>query len=316
MRLNVMLEPQEGMTYAAILAIAQRTETLGFEGLYRSDHYKSVADRDERGSTDAWATLAGLARETDRIRLGTLVSPVTFRAAGNLAKTVATVSEMASGGRIDVGMGTGWLASEHTQHGFPFEDLGTRFRRLEEHLQALRGLWSSQIERFTLDGEFVRIRDARFEPKPDPTPRIIVGGRGPVRTPRLAARYADELNSAFLSPQECASQRKALRTACEDLGRDPQALTYSTMTGCLVGATVAEFHARARRLQELSGDTRPLNAYLRDLEDAWVLGTPDQAAERLAEFAAAGVERIMLQHQLFDDLDMLDVVAQLLVSSP
>ncbi len=308
MRLNVMIEPQEGMTYADILAVARRTEELGLDGLYRSDHYKSVAGRDEHGSTDAWATLAGLARETNRIQLGTLVSPVTFRTAGNLAKTVATVSEMAGGGRIELGMGTGWLESEHVQHGFPFEDLRTRYRRLEEHLQVVRGLWDRD---FTFEGEFVTIRDGRFTPKPDPMPRIIVGGTGLGRTPALAARYADELNGVYLSPLECAKQREALRAACGAAGRAPDTVGYSAMTGCLIGLDAEDFHARARRLQALLEDTRPLETFLHDLEETWVLGTPDQAAGRLAELAEAGVERVMLQHLVFDDLDMLDVIAQL-----
>ncbi|MGH8930655.1 MAG: LLM class flavin-dependent oxidoreductase [Egibacteraceae bacterium] len=314
MRLNVMIEPQEGMTYADILAVARRTEELGLDGLFRSDHYKSVTGRDEHGSTDAWATLAGLARETNRIQLGTLVTPVTFRTAASLAKTVATISEMAGGGRVELGMGTGWLGwleSEHVQHGFPFEDLRTRYDRLEEHLQVVRGLWDPAVERFTFDGEFVTIRDGRFAPKPDPTPRIIVGGRGLDRTPTLAARYADELNGVYLSPPECAKQREALRAACDAAGRDPDTVGYSAMTGCLVDLDTEDFHARARRLQALSEDTRPLEAFLHDLEEAWVLGTPDQAAGRLAELAEAGVERVMLQHLLFDDLDMLDVIPQL-----
>jgi F420-dependent oxidoreductase-like protein len=311
MQLNVMLEPQEGMTYVEILAVAQRTEACGFAALYRSDHYKSVAARGEEPSTDAWATLAGLARETSRIALGTMVSPVTFRPAGNLAKVVATVAEMAGTldgePRVHLGLGTGWLETEHRQHGFPFEDLATRFRRLEEHLQVITGLWEQ--DSFSFDGEFEQLAEARFRPHPRPRPRIIVGGRGKSKTPTLVARYADEFNTAFASPQQCRELRGALHDACEREGRDPAGVTFSLMTGCLVGATGEEVQARARRLQQRSGNDAPVGEYLDKLRQAWVVGTPEEAAQRLGELAEDGVQRVMLQHQLYDDLDMLDLVA-------
>ena len=314
MRYNVMLEPQEGLTYAEILAVAQRAESLGFEGCYRADHYKSVAGRDERGSTDAWATLAGLARETERIVLGTMVSPATFRPAGNLAKVVATVAEMAGtvdgAPRIHLGLGAGWLEEEHRQHGFPFESLDARFRRLEEHLAVVRGLFDPAAAPFDFDGEFERLEGATMLPHPDPRPRIIVGGRGLRRTPRLAATYADELNVVFTSPEETAQRARALATACERAGREPGSVTLSLMTGCLVGADEDDFRRRAERLKAISGDGRPFEEWLADLEGAWVLGTPERAAARLGELAEVGVERIMLQHQLPDELDMLDVVAE------
>jgi F420-dependent oxidoreductase-like protein len=311
MRLNVMLEPQEGLSYTDILAVARQAEALGFEGLYRSDHYASVMGGEARGSTDAWATLAGLAVQTSRIRLGTMVSPVTFRPAGNLAKVVATVAGMTDGARIDLGMGTGWLETEHRQYGFPFEDVGTRFRRLEEQIQVVRGMWHSGGAPFDFDGEFEHIEGSRFLPPPDPVPRIVVGGRGMRRTPALAARYADELNGNFFSPAECARQREALHAACRDLGRDPAEVPYSLMTGCVVGATTGELHARVRRLQERSGDRRPVEEYVADRAGSWVIGTPDQARAHLRELGEAGVERVLLQTLLADDLDMLAVAAEL-----
>lgn len=311
MRLSVMLEPQEGLSYAQIRALALRAEAVGFPSLYRSDHYASVAERHGRSSTDAWATLAGLARETDRITLGTMVSPVTFRPAGNLAKVVATVAEMAGARdgapRIHLGMGTGWLEMEHRQYGFPFEDLATRFRRLEEHLVVVRGLWDPEQDPFSFSGEFVTIESARFAPVPEPRPRIIVGGKGKKRTPALAARYADEMNAAFVSPQQCRELRAALDAACAAEGRDPASIPLTVMTGGLVGASQSDFQDRARRTFEAIGKGA-LDEWLDGLSAVWVLGGPEQAAQRLGEFADAGATGVLLQIQMPDDLDMLDAV--------
>jgi alkanesulfonate monooxygenase SsuD/methylene tetrahydromethanopterin reductase-like flavin-dependent oxidoreductase (luciferase family) len=333
MRINLMIEPQEGMTYTDILTLARHAEDLGFEGLYRSDHYASVFGQGAVGSTDAWATLAGLARETQRIVLGTLVSPVTFRPAANLAKVVATVAEMAgtsplgaedpSGSsrgdrlataarapRVHLGIGTGWLATEHTTYGFAFEDLGTRFRRLEEHLQILRGLWDSRREPFSFDGKFERIKEAHFLPRPEPRPRIIVGGRGPVKTVRLAVLYADELNSPSATPEECSKLRAVLEAACERHGRDPSTITFSLMTGCLVGATVDDFQARERRLEKLAASYPRLREHRERLAIRGIVGTPERAVDRLGQLAEAGVQRVMMQHLFHDDLDLLNVVAE------
>jgi alkanesulfonate monooxygenase SsuD/methylene tetrahydromethanopterin reductase-like flavin-dependent oxidoreductase (luciferase family) len=311
MRLSIMLEPQEGLSYAQQLAVAQRAESTGFAGFYRSDHYSSVGGRTGVASTDAWVVLAGLARQTERITLGTMVSPVTFRPAGNLAKVVATVAEMAGTvdgrPRVHLGMGTGWLETEHLQHGFPFEDIGTRFRRLEEHLAVVRGLWDPDAEPFDFDGEFVSIRQARFAATPRPRPRVIVGGSGRRRTPRLAVRYADELNTAFQSPAGCHEMRAALDAACEEFGRDPASIPLTLMTGCIVGASHAAFRARAERVHAAVG-SGDLDTWLDSLTGEWVLGGPEQAADRLGDLAAAGVTGVLLQHQHPDDLDMLDAV--------
>lgn len=312
MRLSVMLEPQEGLSYAQILAVAQRAEAVGLDGFYRSDHYSSVADRVGQPSTDAWTTLAGLARETTTITLGTMVSPATFRPAGNLAKVVATVAEMAGtvdgAPRVHLGMGTGWLETEHRQHGFPFEDLSTRFRRLEEHLQVIRGLWDPARDPFSFDGEFVTIDDARYAPAPDPRPRIIVGGAGRRTTPRLAATYADELNTTFSGPDTCRDMRAAMDRACEDRDRDPASLPLTLMTGCVVGASTADFHERAQRVHAAVG-SGDLEGWLDDLRGEWIIGGPQEAAEHLGRLADAGVTGVLLQHHAPDDLDMLDAVA-------
>ena len=319
MRINLMIEPQEGMTYSDILSLVRHAEDLGFEGVYRSDHYTSVFGRVEVGSTDAWATLAGLVRETERIVLGTLISPATFRPAANLAKVVATVAGMAGSvrhspdgpsSRVHLGMGTGWLAVEHDQYGFPFGDLGTRFRRLEEHLQVVRGLWDPAREPFTFEGEFEQVRKARFAPRPDPPPRVIVGGRGRLKTVPLAVRYADELNCPSATPEECRELRGVLDDACKLEERDPSTMGFSLMTPCVVGATEKEFRARVGRLEALAGSAPGLVDYLDRVAVRGVIGAPEQAADRLGRLAEAGVERVMLQHLLYDDLEMLDLVAE------
>lgn len=311
MRLSVMIEPQEGLAYDQILAVARRAEAVGFAGFYRSDHYSSVADRVGVASTDAWATLAGLARDTSTITLGTMVTPVTFRPAGNLAKLVATVAEMAGTldgqPRVHLGMGTGWLETEHRQHGFPFEDLATRFRRLDEHLRVIRGLWDPQRDPFSFDGEFVEIDDAHFAPTPTPTPRVIVGGVGKRKTPRLAARFADELNTVFQSPQGCRDMRAAMDAACEAEGRDPAGLPLTLMTGCLVGSSQTDFRARATRIHEAIG-SGDLDTWIDELRGTWIIGGPQQAADHLGRLADVGVTGVLLQHQAPDDLDMLDTI--------
>jgi alkanesulfonate monooxygenase SsuD/methylene tetrahydromethanopterin reductase-like flavin-dependent oxidoreductase (luciferase family) len=335
MRINLMIEPQEGMTYTELLALARRAEALGFEALYRSDHYASVFDREEVGSTDAWATLAGLARDTHRIMLGTLVSPATFRPPAQLAKVVVTVAEMAGtasrapdellgsapgwsaaaagASRVHLGLGTGWLASEHLQYGFPVDDVATRFRRLEELLQVVRGLWDPSQDPFSFEGEFERLVEARFVPKPNPRPRIIVGGRGRTKTMRLAVTYADELNIPSATPAECRELRDALYAACERYRRSPSTITFSLMTGCLVGATERELRARAARLEKLASGYPRLADYRRRVAVRGIVGTPEEAAERLGQLAQVGVERIMLQHLLHDDLELLDLVAEEIV---
>jgi alkanesulfonate monooxygenase SsuD/methylene tetrahydromethanopterin reductase-like flavin-dependent oxidoreductase (luciferase family) len=316
MRVHTMFEAQEGMTYDDLLAAARRTESAGLDGLYRSDHYASVGGRETPGSTDAWATLAGLAREVPRITLGTLVSPVTFRRAGNLAKTVATVAGMAGttpdgAPRIHLGFGTGWLEAEHRQHGFPFEDIRTRFRRMEEHLEVVRGLWDPDRDPFAFSGDFLTVSGARFRPKPEPRPRIIVGGNGLRTTPRLAATYADELNLVFQPPEGVAERRRALDDACDAVGRDPGDVQLTVMTGCIVGRTKEEFTDRAHQLHGRTGADRPFDDWLGELRGARVLGTLDEAAAHLAALRESGAEGVALQHQLFTDLEMIDLLGEL-----
>lgn len=312
MRLAVMLEPQFGLTYDEQLGVARDAERLGFHALYRSDHYGAGGDGDEPGSTDAWAVLAGLARETSTLRLGTLVSPATFRRAGNLAKVVATVAEMAGAhpagtSRVDLGMGTGWMEREHTTHGFPFGTLAERFRRLEEQLQVVRGLWDPTAQPFTFAGAFEHVEDARSAPAPDPVPRVVLGGMGPRRTPRLAARYAEEWNTMLATPDDCAARRAALDEACAAEGRDPIPLTL--MTPGLVGRSTDEVRARAARVLERLGRDADAGGYLARVAEIGLAGTPDAVVDRLGAYADAGVESVMLQHLAVDDTDMVELIA-------
>ena len=312
-----MLEPQIGMTYDEQLAFARRVEAVGLYALYRSDHYSSGQEGDDGvGSTDAWAVLAGLARETSQLRLGTLVTPATFRTVGNLAKTVATVSDMAGpapdgGPRVELGMGTGWMQIEHERHGFDFGSLDLRFRRLEEHLEVLTRFWDPAAQPFDYRGDFVTTSGSRFYPVPRPRPRLLVGGAGMRRTPLLAARFAAELNAVFLDPDQCREQRAALDEACRAIGRDPRDVAYSVMTRCIVGRDEDDFRARASRYHQRAGGKGSLDDWLAQMHPAWITGTLDQAAQQLAAFAEAGVEAVMCQHLLVDDLDMLDLVARL-----
>lgn len=311
MDISLMLEPQIGMSYGQILAMARAAEDAGLHGMYRSDHYHEFS-RDGVDATDAWATIAGLARETDELVLGTLVSPATFRRVGNLARVVGTCAEMAGntasdGTRIHLGLGTGWHEPEHRQQGFPFEDLDTRFRRMEEHAQVLRGLWDAARQPFDFDGNFVTIRGAVFAPIPQPRPRLIIGGTGAKRTPTLAATYADELNVVMQPPEEVRARAEVAARVCEEQGRDP--IRVTVMGPVVVGADEAEASDRLARLAEHQG--QPVEKVGEWVRSAGVFGSVDQASSRLADYADAGVAGIACQHVLADDTDMVSLLGRL-----
>jgi F420-dependent oxidoreductase-like protein len=309
MRFNVMTEPQEGATYEQLRQVAQRAEELGFEGFFRSDHYTSLGPRADAGSTDAWATLSGLARDTSSIRLGSLMSPITWRHPVVLAKTVATVDEM-SGGRIELGIGAGWQPVEHQQYGFEFEDFKRRFKWLEESLEIIIGLWTQ--DRTTVEGTRFSVNDAPFIRKPlqQPHPPILVGGAGGKRTPRLAAKYAQEWNATLADPKVYGERRATVLEACEKIGRDPKTIACSLMSGVLVGADEAEFKDRAHRMYRLMSGNSDDNfePWANAIRGQWIAGSAEEAANRLGEYAEAGCERVMLQFFDLDDLDHLDVV--------
>ncbi len=322
MRFALMIEPQQGLSYDEQRAIVQRAESVGFESFFRSDHYQSFPGPAGEPTTDAWAVLAGLARETSTITLGTLVSPVTFRTVGNLAKVVTTVDEM-SGGRVEFGLGAGWNAVEHRELGLPFPEIGERADMMEEQFAVLRGLWG-EPDGWSFEGTHVRIDGASFHPKPvvrpgrpafpngSVRPRLLTGGEGSPRSMRIAARYCDEFNLSSSSPDTAATKFAELRAACEAIGRDPATMGRSVMSGVLIGRDEAELDRRKSALLTAFGDETGGEAWFRTRRPRWVLGTPDQAKAMVERFAAAGAERIMLQDFIPRDLDMIDLMAETL----
>jgi alkanesulfonate monooxygenase SsuD/methylene tetrahydromethanopterin reductase-like flavin-dependent oxidoreductase (luciferase family) len=303
-----MIEGQEDVRWEHWLALASACERNGFEALFRSDHYLSVEDRRDRGSLDAWGTICALAAVTERIRLGTLVSPVTFRHPSSLAKLAVTADHI-SGGRIEVGMGAGWWEPEHRLYGFPFPETRTRTAMLAEQLEILRGEWKEGP--FSFQGTHYRIEELDARPKPVGRPNLIVGGNAGPRSARLAARWADEYNTVFATPDVCRERRQAVAEAWADQGRDPETLTFSLMTGCLIGPDRSEVVERARRLAARRGDD-PAEAegLLDSVREAWLVGTPTEAIKRLQGLGEAGVDRVMLQHLLHEDIEAIELIGR------
>ena len=300
MQLRIFTEPQQGASYDTQLAVARAAEDLGFDAFFRSDHYLKMGEVSGLpGPTDAWITLAGLARETSRIRLGTLVSPATFRLPGPLAIQVAQVDQM-SGGRAELGLGTGWFADEHTAYGIPFPD--KRFDLLEEQLAIVTGLWDTpEGETYSFQGKAYQLENSPALPKPAqrPHPPIIVGGGGPKRTPRLAAQYADEFNVGFRTFEETLGGFEQVRAAAGELGRDPGSIVLSIASTTVVGKDDAEV-ARRAEASGVSLDWLRTNGYV---------GSPAQVVDTLGRFAQAGVTRVYLQIQDMSDLDHLELIA-------
>jgi len=303
MDLRIFTEPQQGASYDTLLAAARATESAGFSAFFRSDHYLKMGDASGLpGPTDAWITLAGLARETESIRLGTLVTAATFRLPGPLAISVAQVDAM-SGGRVDIGIGTGWYDAEHTAYGIPFPPLQERFEILEEQLEILTGLWRTPVgETFDFDGRHHTVSGSPALPKPvqDGGPPIIIGGGGPKKTPALAARFASEFNLPFAPKDTWVTQRGRVQDACRDIGRDPAELTYSVALVVCVGEDEAEI---ARRAASIGREVD-------ELRENGVCGTPSEAVARLQEWGEAGAERVYLQVLDLDDLDHIELLGR------
>jgi F420-dependent oxidoreductase-like protein len=302
MDLRIFTEPQQGATYDDLLAVAVRAERCGYSAFFRSDHYLAMGDGDPMpGPTDAWTTLAGLARDTSTIRLGTLVTSATFRHPGVLAVQVAQVDQM-SGGRVELGLGAGWYQAEHQAYGIDFPPVGERFDRLGEQLQILTGMWATPVgERFEHLGRHYALRDSPALPKPvQPKVPVIVGGKGRRRTPLLAARYADEFNRAFAGVEEVARIFGWVREACEETGRDPADLVWSAALVLCCGADEAEVR---RRADAIGRDPAELRA-------AGAAGTPAEVADTIGRYADVGVQRLYLQVLDLADLDHLDLVAE------
>jgi len=299
---RVFLEPQQGATYDDQIAVARAAESLGFSAFFRSDHYVAMSGDGLPGPTDSWVTLAGIARETSSIRLGTLVTSATFRHPGPLAISVAQVDAM-SGGRVEFGIGAGWFEAEHRAYAIPFPALGERFDRLEEQLDIITGMWSTQVgETFNYAGTHYHVTDSPALPKPvqRPHPPIIIGGGGAKRTPALAARFAAEFNLAFPTLEFAGAQLGRVRDAVEKVGRPAADIVYSAAFAVCAGRDEAQIARRAdaigREVDELRTNT-PL------------VGTPAEIVDRLGPFAEAGVQRVYLQLLDASDLDHLEFFA-------
>jgi F420-dependent oxidoreductase-like protein len=311
-RLCLMIEGQEDVSWEQWLALAEACEAHGLEALFRSDHYLSVMGRRDRGSLDAWATLAGLAARTSRIHLGTMVSPATFRHPSVLAKMAVTVDHI-SGGRVELGLGAGWHQEEHAAYGFELPPGGERIGRLAEQLEIVSREWSD--ETFDFDGTYFQLRGLNALPKPvqRPRPNLILGGSAGPLGSKLGARWADEYNTTFASLEACRERRQRLSAACEAIGRDPATLHFSMMTACVVGRDRAELVERVGRLLDRTGQGGSPEATLADPPRHWIVGTVDEVAERVEAYQAAGLDRIMLQHLVHDDLDMIALIGDALV---
>lgn len=311
MQLRIFTEPQQGADYDTLLRVAMAAEGLGFDAFFRSDHYLKMGNVSGLpGPTDAWITLAGLARDTSAIRLGTLMSPATFRYPGPLAISVAQVDQM-SGGRVELGLGAGWYEAEHAAYAIPFPDLGERFTRFEEQLAIITGLWAAPDgETFSYSGTHYSVTDSPGLPKPAqrPRPPVLIGGSGPRRTPRLAATYADEYNVGFRSVDDTAAAFGRVREACSAAGRTGWPMTYSAAQVVCCGRSPDELERRAAAI----------GRDLEDLRENGLVGTPAEIAARIGSFAAIGATRIYLQVLDLDDLDHLERLAELLpqVSPP
>ncbi|GAA5610886.1 LLM class F420-dependent oxidoreductase [Streptomyces platensis] len=299
MDLRIFTEPQQGASYETLLKVAKATEDLGFDAFFRSDHYLRMGDADGLpGPTDAWITLAGLARETRRIRLGTLMTAGTFRLPGVLAIQVAQVDQM-SGGRVELGLGAGWFEEEHKAYGIPFPK--EKFGRLEEQLAIITGLWATATgEEFSYDGTYYQLENSPALPKPaQGKVPVLVGGHGATRTPRLAAQYADEFNIPFASLEDSARQFGRVRAAAEAAGRKGDELVYSNALVACVGRDDAEV---ARRAAAIGREVDELKAN-------GLAGSPAEVVDKIGRYAAIGASRVYLQMLDLDDLDHLELIS-------
>ncbi|MDN4174116.1 LLM class F420-dependent oxidoreductase [Nocardioides sp. SOB77] len=304
MELRIFTEPQQGATYDDLLAVARTTEELGFGAFFRSDHYLGMGTEGLPGPSDAWITLAGLARDTSTIRLGTMMTSATFRHPGPLAISVANVDAM-SGGRVELGIGAGWFEAEHTKYGIPFPSTGERFDRFEEQLEVITGLWATEGG-FDFAGEHYAVSDSPGLPKPVQTggrrggPPVLIGGLGKKRTPELAARFADEFNLPFVDEATTEAQFARVRAACEAADRDPATMAWSNALVLCVGEDEAEVERRAAAIGREKDELR----------ENGLAGTPQEVVDKIGRYAALGAERVYLQVLDLGDLDHLRLVAR------
>jgi alkanesulfonate monooxygenase SsuD/methylene tetrahydromethanopterin reductase-like flavin-dependent oxidoreductase (luciferase family) len=308
-----MVEGQEDVTWEDWRALAGACEEHGVGTMFRSDHYLSVADRRERGSLDAWGTIAALGAVTETLRLGTMVSPATFRHPAVLAKAAVTADHV-SGGRVELGIGAGWWEREHELYGFDLPPVGPRIDALEEQMQVIRGHWGEGP--FDFEGEYFSAHGLDALPKPVQRPLpLVLGGRAGPRSLRLAARYADEYNTVMATATEIAAICDRLDAACEAEDRDPATLPLSMMTGWLVGADAADFRDRAGHLAEWQGEDGGADAVIANLGEAAIQGTVEEATQQLHALRDAGLARIMGQHLLHRDLAAIELMGRRIAPS-
>lgn len=313
MRIGLMIEGQEGVTWEQWVSLARACEAHGIESLFRSDHYNGLMGDETRDATDAWALISALGAVTSRLRLGTLVSPVTFRHPSVLAKMAATADQV-SGGRVELGIGAGWNEREHAAYGFPFPDTTTRFELLSEQVEIIRRLFTE--ETVTFAGKHYELDGVRPLPRPVQSPLpIVMGGQAGPKAAALAASFADEYNSIGAGPDELPDRLARLDRACEEVGRDPATLSRSMMTACLVGETEDEVLTRTRAMMAKAGAEGDPQAFLAERADRWVAGTVEQVCEQLDRLEAVGIERIMLQHLVHDDLEMVALIGDELATA-
>jgi F420-dependent oxidoreductase-like protein len=305
MQLRIFTAPQQRASYNTLLRVAKAAEDVGFDAFFRSDHYLKMGNVSGLpGPTDAWITLAGLARDTSRIRLGTLVSPATFRFPGPLAVSVAQVDDM-SGGRVEFGFGAGWFGAEHAAYAIPYPDTRERFDRLEEQLEIITRMWETPVgDVFSYTGTYYSVTDSPALPKSaqQPRPPVIIGGGGPTRTPQLAARYADEFNLAFRSLDDTVAAYDRVRHACEAVGRDETTMRLSAAQVVCCGRTAAELTQRATAI----------GRDVDELRKNGLAGTPSEIGAKIAEFAGVGATRMYLQVLDLNDIDHLELLAELI----
>lgn len=305
MRVCLMVEGQEGVSWEQWVSLALACEEAGLEGLFRSDHYLSFGRPRERQVLDAWATLTGLAAITSRIQLGTMVSPATFRHPSNLAKSVVTADHL-SNGRVELGLGAGWNEAEHKAYGFPFPPTRERIDILAEQAEIIHRSWHPGP--FDFHGEHYTIEGLEALPKPvsSPHPNFIVGGQGGSRSVAIAAKWADEYNTNFANAEECARRKARVEHACVNEGRP--SLVFSLMTGCIVGSDADDLARRARKMMLQEGDP---HEFLNSLPDVYVTGTIETASEKLTLLEKAGVDRVMMQMQDHADVEMVHVLGKI-----
>jgi F420-dependent oxidoreductase-like protein len=308
MRVCLMVEGQEGVSWDQWTALALAAEEAGLDGLFRSDHYMSFSHPHERPVLDAWATLTGLAAVTERIKLGTLVSPATFRHPSMLVKAVTTADHI-SGGRVELGLGAGWNEAEHRAYGFPFPPTKVRVEMFAEQAEIVPRSWNDDA--FDFKGKHYTIEGLHALPKPvhRPHPNFIVGGQGGPKSVAIAARWADEYNTNFANTETCRQRRAAAEAAWEKAGRGEPPV-FSLMTGCVVGGDEKDLRDRAALILDRMGGSGDPAGFLDNLPDVVVKGTIDQAAEHIRRLDDAGVDRVMMQMQIHDDVEMVHVLGE------